>query len=858
MLCIPKANHKKLFDDCYPAAKTLASTAPDYRPNANELGRLCYYAQSKPAKLIKVERLLTLRAAAECRAFRTAPNDKTKAPLMITLGILKELVATCVEGHMYLAPTVQSVLTEVLQLPFSVPSVWDADVHARAASVFAIYVQNLKPVGMEIDEAVSRAVLDVLAQLHRSATNERACLNVLAAMDAVAQSPIFTTSALPQLHALMAPCILQHIHAHAPLDGTTAPPSEPSISVPAPSNEPVTTEQLTSPALTVLHHILDACDAVRLRTIVQQIIAWIDAPNQGSPPLWDEDEWSVWLLGLVAQWAPSTSRYAVPHTIVDALALPTGRPSLRETRLLQALHVILASKTVILGLNMTEMFDGHVHFLLAHLQHNPQDPAIQATIEAVGHLASHTVYTEQLGDFVQQMTPHIQRVQQDTTLPADTQTLSLCALLHCLLSIVRAHGGASHVPLSSWAGTETLLLSYSSVVRATYLQVLLVYLQNEQGLALHSGASFEMLPESLGFLHSLAAHMALLASAGLPGATDSLDPVVVHVPRTQLQHLQSVPSDFALLRGVLDLLVVVAPAPATLALAPALFGLERLASAPMVGDLELVHQTLACRWLVGGLLAQMCAVWQSQLGVDYIHYQVLPSVQAIQLPLPALPERFQPMPELPPFAPSAYHQAPQSPLDVTVVSRALAASPSLQSLTHVDEPTLQAWFLRPWSVSLGLDDARSSARPTATSWSTTHERRALEEARTPTRGPSISVSQLRMALAQPGHGDLTPKAGLGRSASILSDSTRSRMRSRTLPQGETPRDVSDLLDRYSASPTRTAASPTRTAAPTTRPTAPAPPPVTNLDAPHRLYPDTASSMPVTSAPPLVNVTQQLG
>ena len=58
MLCIPKANHKKLVDDCYPTSKALVNAAPEYRPNANELGRLVYYAQCKPAKLSKVGRLL--------------------------------------------------------------------------------------------------------------------------------------------------------------------------------------------------------------------------------------------------------------------------------------------------------------------------------------------------------------------------------------------------------------------------------------------------------------------------------------------------------------------------------------------------------------------------------------------------------------------------------------------------------------------------------------------------------------------------------------------------------------------------------------------------------------------------------
>ena len=857
MLCIPKANHKKLFEDCYPAAKALAGTAPEYRPNANELGRLCYYAQSKPAKLIKVGRLLAVRAAAECRAFRAAPSDKTKALLMITLGILKELVATCGEGHVYIAPTVQSVLTEALQVSSS-RTFWDADVNARAAAIFAIYVESLEPADMEIDECVSSAVLHVLAELCQTGVNaakdERAYVNSLAGMDAIVRAPIFTTSALPRLHALIAPCVLQRIYAsYARMDGTATMPSEPSIPVIMPSTQSTTTEQTANVALTVLHHILDACDAVHLHTVVQQILAWIDAPAEGAAPLWDAGEWTVWLLGLVAQWAPKSSRYAVPHTIVDALATPMARSSLRKTRLLQALHVILASKTEIIGLNMTEMFDGHIHFLLAHVQRDVHDPAIQATIEAAGHLASHTVYSEQLGDFVQQMTPHLQRVQQDETLSAETKAVSLCALLYCLLRIVHAPAGTLHVPLSSWAGTETLLLSSSSVVRATYLHVLLAYLQYEQNLGLRAGTPSETLLESLGFLHSLAAHIWILASAHLPGAADALDPALVHVSRTQLQDLQSTPSDFALLRGVLNLLVVVAPAPSTLALVPALFGLERVASAPAVGDLILVHQTLACRWLVGGLLAQMCAVWQSQRGVDYLHFQVLPSVQAIQFTAPVLPERFQLMPELPPFSSGPYHQASQSPMDVAVVSDALAASVSLQSMVHVDDEALQVWFLRPWTVRSGLDDARVSARPTWTSWTPPTELHAADGSPKAARGLNMSVSQLRMALASPdSHAQPVGSSTPARAGSLFTKDSRRRLRSRSHLQAEMPGDISDLLDRFSVSPGRPAAAPAspRDVTPahsTPMPASEAPSP-SGIELP----------MPVAAAAPLTNVMQQLG
>lgn len=57
-MCIPKSNHRKLVDECYPAPKALANIGPEYRPNSNELSRLAYYAANKPAKLVKVGQFL--------------------------------------------------------------------------------------------------------------------------------------------------------------------------------------------------------------------------------------------------------------------------------------------------------------------------------------------------------------------------------------------------------------------------------------------------------------------------------------------------------------------------------------------------------------------------------------------------------------------------------------------------------------------------------------------------------------------------------------------------------------------------------------------------------------------------------
>ena len=170
MWCIRKENHKKLVDACYPDKKALANAAPEFRPKSNELGRLVYYAQSKPAKLSKLGRYLIARAATESRASSRSNTTKTKALFMITLGILQELLASCKTGHAYLASAFQNVLICALSVAAprgSDASTWDLDICQRVAVSYALYVQSMPASEVDTDEGMTHAVFQVLSEMQR-------------------------------------------------------------------------------------------------------------------------------------------------------------------------------------------------------------------------------------------------------------------------------------------------------------------------------------------------------------------------------------------------------------------------------------------------------------------------------------------------------------------------------------------------------------------------------------------------------------------------------------------------------------------------------------------------------------------
>lgn len=774
MLCIPKANHKKLVDDCFPAAKALVGAAPEYRPNSNELGRLCYYSQSKPAKLVKVGRLIAARASSDSRALQSGGgNERHKAGLMMTLFVLRELVSSCKTSLVYLAPAAQSVLCDALEAAAprgssSSNRAWDADLSARAAATFALYARNV-PAPPVDDQSTVRSVLRVLEQLRSmadvaatgsSAVEERMRLNSLGGMDGVVHSPVLYSAAFPELSALLLPPLLEAISPwHLSFEQTKQLTAANEAPV-APAADAATAEDTARAALTLLEQLVRSADVTQLRILVQHVLAWLDTPTPAAGARWAHETWPVWLFCSLVQWASPASRYTVPHLLVESLqhGVPCtaggmgGRtPSVatddvRDPRLLEALHVILTSKTDIVGLNMAELLDGHVHFLLVHVQREAGNMRVRATIDAVGQLARYTLYADQLADFVRQIALHLAAVQRSEQPPAQRDN-SLRALLYCLISIFRATSEAvERVPLTAWVGTESLLAHPNAAVRLTYLDALYEYVQVEH----RRGDAAEPLSDSLRFLHGLYARaMQAVSSAS------------------------TTPADFAALQAVHNLLMLTVPVATALASVPMLFALERAASAPVTGDAARIQRTLASRWLVSCALVETARVSGAQRAAVSLEQRAM-QLRCVEPRLPELDEQFVPNAKLPPpFAPTTSLEALQSEMDVEGVAAALADSHTLQDATYTNAQWLRAWFLRPWSAEGALADAPSGLHPSAASAGTGpavgtagQATAAAAPAGATNRQPTVDVSELRRALSSAPRAAPSPRRLRHRSSSM--------------------------------------------------------------------------------------------
>lgn len=813
MLCIPQVNHQKLVKECYPAPKALAQAAPEYRPNANELGRLCYYAQYKPAKLTKVGRLLTARATADKVALRAGANARSKASLMITLGITKELVGASPNGLTYAAPAVQSVVCNALQAaaPGGTHTAWDADLCARATSTFAAYARALQPGALEVDECVPVCVYAVLAELQplvRGTVDETTRASGLGAFEGVVRSAVFYSPSFASLVDGILPGVLDTLSpARLPLARSAALVKEDGRVDVSRATGTGDAETSAAAALVLLRHMAHGADAVQIRVLVRATFAWLDAsPLQYG---WGDEDFCVWLLNLLALWTPRASRYVVPHTIADALRSTeaVSAHTERSTRLLQALHQILANKIEIIGLNMTELLEAHLYFLLAHVQNDPQSVTIAPTIDAIGSLAQYTLYADQLPDFVQQTNTVLRAVATRTPpLPPTQRDNSLRVLLYVQIAIIRAayaDGVRANMPVTAWSGTEGMLLSSNAAVRFTYLEALRVHLElaaRAQHHVQRGEAAYASGTDVLRFLHAFTANAYILLARATYAPGASLDELKAGTAEVDVAQLATVPADYAALYAVLERLYEVAPAPALLATVPALLALDRVASRS--ANVASRPAARAARWVAANALSKLATLWDVPHLVTYLHRHLLQPLGAFQLNTPPFPGEFGAAPEFAAFASEDAEDEMGAP-DVETIAEYLGSSTALQIATDCDETTLRDWLLRNWSIAVAVQDAKIGAQPVAPG--TTSPRRTSvvpTPARIPThlqRDNSMSVSQLRMALSSRAstrasqYTTIDETGAMGDARSTASRSRRGRSQSGHLGS---PPSLAALLDRY--------------------------------------------------------------
>ena len=464
-MCIPKSNHKKLVDDCYPAPKALVTSAPEYRPNSNELGRLTYYAQNKPAKLTKVGNLLDSKAQAEARAAKGSgpAADKGKASLMITLAITKNLLTECKSSLNYFIKPAQSIVASALDAAQPTPArPRDLEISARAASTFYALASFLDPATTSVDDGFQRllksfATLAVERPIGADATqgedveqrNRTRLIGLGALAGAVASDAIYSSN-FKQLLALTTPALVENAKANrVTLDwlrseSKKATEGEPTYSEFNISKKPLairrtrsisahvagekgpSSEDVISAAIGTLRGLLRHADAVQVQSVVQNVIAWLDNKSALSIPApadhrqlvspWEDSQWCCWLAESLCSWTSLQYRFVVLDTLVDHLVENCeGKATAKHLSLIQMSRSILTGQLSLIGLSTSDTLSNLSALVVRRVYKDTRDSLLPPLVDCISGLGTHVYYADQINDIAEEISGRIAALQMPET-----------------------------------------------------------------------------------------------------------------------------------------------------------------------------------------------------------------------------------------------------------------------------------------------------------------------------------------------------------------------------------------------------------------------------------------------------------
>lgn len=464
-MCIPKSNHKKLVDDCYPAPKALLTSAPDYRPNSNELGRLTYYAQNKPAKLTKVGNLLESKAQADARSAKGSgpAADKGKAGLMITLAITKNLLTECKSHFNYFIKPSQSIIAAALDASLPTPArPRDLELSARAASALYALASFLDPATTAVDDgfqrllrsfaslAVERPLGADVAQGEDSEQRNRTRLIGLGALaGAVASDAIYTFNS-KQLISFITPALVENTKPNRVTmdwlrgEAKKASEGEPtyaefniakkplairrtrSISGHVAGEKGPSAEDVISAAIGTLRGLLRHADAIQVQSVVQNVIAWLDnksalsipAPSDGRQAVsqWENTEWCCWLAQSLCSWTSLQYRFVVLDTLVDHLVENCeGKATTKHFSLIEMSRSILTGQLSLIGLSTSDTLSNLSALAVRRVYKDTRDSLLPPLVDCISGLGTHVYYADQINDIVEEIAGRIAALQMPDT-----------------------------------------------------------------------------------------------------------------------------------------------------------------------------------------------------------------------------------------------------------------------------------------------------------------------------------------------------------------------------------------------------------------------------------------------------------
>ncbi|KAN0064609.1 plasma membrane localization protein [Thecaphora frezii] len=463
-MCFPKSNHKKLVDECYPVPKALATSGPEFRPNSNELSRLAYYGNNKPAKLAKVGGVLENRAAADARATKGsgAAADKGKTGLMITLSITRELLTECKAHLNYFIRPAQAVIKAALDAAAANQHrPRDLEISARAASTFYALASYVDPAATSVDSGFKellKAFSGLAVERPRAAGDvnqtgaedaeqrNRTRLIGIGALGGAIGSDVLYTASFPDYSAFIVPALLENMKDNRVTldwlksesakvsDGRTtfmelsvkkkplAARRAPSLSGHVAGEKGPQTEDVVTRAIAAMQGLLRHGDATHVQAVVSHAILWLDAQSALPIPApidgrnvkshWENHEWCGWLAQSLCSWTALQYRFVVLTALVEHLVdVCDGQATTKHLSLIEMAKDILTGQLSLIGLSTSDTLSSLAALAVRRVYRDTRDSLLPPLVDCVSGLGTHIYYAEQINDIADELSARIAALQ---------------------------------------------------------------------------------------------------------------------------------------------------------------------------------------------------------------------------------------------------------------------------------------------------------------------------------------------------------------------------------------------------------------------------------------------------------------
>ncbi|WVN90193.1 uncharacterized protein L203_105429 [Cryptococcus depauperatus CBS 7841] len=465
MGCLPCGNLQPEvahLNACYPPGKALLTAGPEYRPLAQDLSKLTYFATNKPSKLAKIGEELEKRVSKESQK-ATAGYPKFRASLLISLAILRAILTECKRDIALFARSALKAVDRSLEVRVYQHGGVDLEVVSRAAAAFIAFTTYTDGLAIGVDDTLTKTYFDILRKFGKLAgdittdTSEKPDLEFqnrtrlvgLAGLHgaAVSDTMFSSTRDLSYQLALIIHPLLDNIFegpmaelkietvkidtdaspspffsefsAHAPTSARRAP----SLHLHIPGEKGPAVSDVLSAALRTLHALVQRSNVTQTSLVVDQLGHFLDKKG------WKDTERCCWLAEKLTAWITLQYRIVVPTRLVEVLANSSDGPvTVKHSSAIAMVTTVLNSTISLVGLGVSDLLQNLVSVIIRRIHVDSRDMLLSSLVQCVGSLGTHIYYADQINDTVEELALRIAEIP-----PSDKDRSEIIRVLTCCI-----------------------------------------------------------------------------------------------------------------------------------------------------------------------------------------------------------------------------------------------------------------------------------------------------------------------------------------------------------------------------------------------------------------------------------------